>query len=64
MKSEARLGDSAPSTSTPSTGVGSQLGRVAGVGVGRAHGTNLGEATDRRAVRRAPYAPIREGRVG
>ena len=58
MKSDARLGDSAPSTSTPSTGVaspGSSAGEAAGDDV-LLMTPNLGEATDSAADSRASYA--------
>ena len=60
MKSDARLGESAPSTSTPSTGVDrSSAGDPVDSGEGAAGRvvlmtTNLGEPTDNPG-RRAPY---------
>jgi hypothetical protein len=62
MKSEARLGERAPSTSTPSTGLerssaGDPEGPVAaGAGYGALMVPNLGETTDRPRDERADEA--------
>lgn len=63
MKSEARLGDNAPSTSTPSTAVDRSSAGVAGVGWVVLTRMNLGETTDRGGTPRA-VPPIREGWFG